>query len=293
MDISWWILRKCMDAIRSSWLVLLLVYLVNKFTGKDKFLKAKTKYEELESWFAETKADYKRKLDNILSEINLHIQSINASKIKIKTILFPEFAKKIKCIKNINVSNFLIKESLVYSTLTVDEIRTREELFLINFEKNTFKTNLQALLTFGCKTRAKANDTLRNIETEESRLKEESAKMDSEIKKLYPIQKVLEQNEVYFRFLIDIYSVLMNRLDNSIRFLMISRSVKGDFSDKSKMAINELPLLQQEETKAMISISLIMKKMVETRITLDASCESVSDVMREYFEQVNNLYNAV
>lgn len=33
--------------------------------------------------------------------------------------------------------------------------------------------------------------------------------------------------------------------------------------------------------------------MVETKITVDASSESISNVMREYYEQVNELYNAV
>lgn len=300
MNILVWCLKKLMDITGITWFISLfkslykiIIWSINAFTGRGDFQKAKRMYEELQTHYSKKKDEYKRKTNELFDKINLHIQSINESKIDIKLNLFPRFAKKIQRIKKVVISDIFIKESFLYSTFTADGIKNREDLFLIDFDNNPIKLNLQALLSLGFKTRSKAEESLYKVGEEEKRLKEESGKMDAEIARLCCIQKATEQTADYFNSLIDLYSVLMNRLDNSIHFLLISQALNGNFSHYSKMTIDKLPLVQQKEIKVMFSISLIMKKMVETKITVDASSESILNVMREYYEQVNKLYNAV
>lgn len=97
--------------------------------------------------------------------------------------------------------------------------------------------------------------------------------------------------------MIELYVALLTRLDNSINFLMI-RCIS--FEHKlvhEQMSIKLLPKSQQTEIMAMVSISKIMKAMVDKKVTLDGKTEAirtnvilVKEELRSQKEEINK-YN--
>lgn len=64
------------------------------------------------------------------------MKSINSSKEIIKTELFPAFAEKMKHLKDIPVSNEYLKEYFSGTTIKVDSMKSKADLYLIDFKKN-------------------------------------------------------------------------------------------------------------------------------------------------------------
>ena len=267
------------------------------FSGQATFEEADRMYEDIRKRFDEHKAYFEREVNNISSQIDKHVQSINKSKETIKTDLFPAFAEKMRVLKDVKVEQVFLKELFEGSTLKVDSMKSKADLYLIDFKKNPIKSNALAIISFGFYTRKKAKETKERVIEERKRLEEEMARMDSELTKLRAIRDALETIAKYYDSMIELYVALLTRLDNSINFLMI-RCIS--FEHKlvhEQMSIKLLPKSQQTEIMAMVSISKIMKAMVDKKVTLDGKTEAirtnvilVKEELRSQKEEINK-YN--
>ena len=265
-----------------------------EFTGQSTFEEADRLYEEVMQRFNEHKAYFEKEVEKTTTEIDKHVKEINKSKMIIKTELLPAFAEKAKHLYDITVSEDFLKECYNGSTLKVDSMKSRQELFLIDFNKNPFKTNALAIVTLGFYTRKKAKETLIKVKEEKKRLEEEMTRMDSELSKLHRIEEALRNIGDYYASLIDVYNQMLVRFDNSVNFLMIKCLAFARKLIKQQMSVRLLPKSQQKEVEAMVTISKIMKAMADAKITIDGSVDSVSNVksdlksksenVRRYFE---------
>lgn len=233
------------------------------------------------------------------SQIETQVKSINQSKETIKTELFPAFAEKMKRLKDISVSDEYLKEYFLGSTLKVDSMKAKADLYLIDFKKNPFKSNSLAIVTLGFYTRKKAKETLERVKEEKKRLEEEMARMDSELVKLRRIKDALKLIAEYYLSLIELYKALLNRLDNSVNFLMIRCISFAHKLIRDQMSIKLLPKSQQAEIMALVSISKVLKAMVDKNITMDGKTEkisanvcSVKDEMHKQKEEIKKLNDA-
>ena len=104
-----------------------------------------------------------------------------------------------------------------------------------------------AILTLGFYTRKKAKETLERVREEKKRLEEEMARMDAELVKLRRIKDALELISEYYISLIELYRVLLSRLDNSVNFLMIRCISSAKKLISNQMSIKLLPKTQQAE----------------------------------------------
>lgn len=238
-------------------------------------------------------------MDNLSSEIEAQVKSINSSKETIKTELFPAFAEKMKKLKDITVSDEYLKEYFSGTTLKVDSMKSKADLYLIDFKKNPFKSNSLAIVTLGFYTRKKAKETLERVKEEKKRLEEEMARMDSELVKLRNIKQALELIAEYYLSLIELYRALLNRLDNSVNFLMIRCISFAHKLVREQMSIKLLPKSQQAEIMAMVSISKVLKSMVDKNITMEGKTEKISsnvaavkEEMRKQKEEIKKLNEA-
>ena len=238
-------------------------------------------------------------MDNLSSEIEAQVKSINSSKETIKTELFPAFAEKMKKLKDITVSDEYLKEYFSGTTLKVGSMKSNADLYLIDFKKNPFKSNSLAIVTLGYYTRKKAKETLERVKEEKKRLEEEMARMDSELVKLRNIKQALELIAEYYLSLIELYRALLNRLDNSVNFLMIRCISFAHKLVREQMSIKLLPKSQQAEIMAMVSISKVLKSMVDTNITMEGKTEKISsnvaavkEEMRKQKEEIKKLNEA-
>lgn len=260
------------------------------FTGQSTFEEADRLYEDVKRRFEDHKRYFEREVDKLSSEIETQVNSINNSKEIIKKELFPAFAEKMRRLKDIPVSDEYIQEYFSGSTLKVDTIKAKAELYLIDFKKNPFKSNALAIISLGFYTRKKAKETLEKVREEKKRLEVEMARMDSELTKLRRIKEALELIAEYYLSLIEVYRKLLNRLDNSVNFLMIRCISFARKLVREQMSIKLLPKSQQAEIMAMVSISKVLKNMVDKNITMEGSenetiSQNISDVKEEMRKQ--------
>lgn len=73
----------------------------------------------------------------------------------------------------------------------------------------------------GFYTRKKAKETLYNVKEEEAKINSEISRMDSEINKIYIIEKSIKQVADMFTSVIEMYNNLLIRLDSSINYLLV------------------------------------------------------------------------
>ena len=99
--------------------------------------------------------------------------------------------------------------------------------------------------------------------------------------------------------MIDLYNALLSRLDNSVNFLIIKCLSYAHRIVHEQMSIKLLPKTQQAEIMAMVSISKIMKTMVDKNITLEGktdviqkSINSAKNDLRIQKEEINKLNEA-
>ena len=234
-------------------------------------------YEDIKRRFEEHKRYFEKEVENLSSEIDTQVKSINESKETIKTELFPAFADKMHRLKDIPVSDEYLKEYFSGTALKVDSIKTKADLYLVDFKKNPFKSNVLAIVSLGFYTRKKSKETLERVKEEKARLEEEMRRMDSELVKLRRIKDALELIAEYYLSLIEVYRALLNRLDNSVNFLMIRCISFAHKLVREQMSIKLLPKSQQAEIMALVSISKLLKTMVDTNITMQGKTEKISD----------------
>jgi hypothetical protein len=267
----------------------------NKFTGKDKFEEAERLYEEITRRYNERRKQFDDDVDTITNQIEEHVNKINGYKSRIKTELFVEMATNLEKIKDIKISKDFSIEEYKAAALSFDSVRTKSQLYKIDFNKHKFKTTVQAIFTLGFYTRKKANETLHAVQEEEGKVNTEIEKMNTETKRLKAIETSLKNVEFYFESLINIYEQLLVRLDNSVHSLYLRCMQFAHKLVHSEMSLKRLPVIQQKEVEAIITASKILKAMTDAQIL---SLEEISSVsayqknMKEQHDQIINAYNA-
>lgn len=237
-----------------------------KFTGKDKFDEADRLYEQITERYNSKRKQFDTDSEKYINSIERHVDEINRSKKRIKTELFPRMAKKMERIKDYSITQQFPLEDYQGEEYEFDSVRSREQLYTIDFNKHKFKTTIQAIFTLGFYTRKKAQETLYAVQEEEKKITAEIAKMNAELAKLKAIDTALSNVELYFTELIEIYERLLVRLDNNVNYLYVRCIAFAHKIVREEMSIRHLPKAQVEEVKAITSASMILKKMVETKI---------------------------
>lgn len=252
-----------------------------KFTGKDKFEEAEARYEALKKRFEKRLEKYERATEVLIDELNVHVEAINQYKVQIKTELFPIYADKMRLIKGVNISKEFPLEEFKQGEIELHGVRDREDLFSIDFTEHPIVANLKCWLTLGFLSRKQAKESLYKVQEEEKRIEEEFARMDAEIEKLKLIKISLIQIEGYYKDLIGLYKQMLTRLDNSVNFLFTQNIISMNTIGGNKLDGRTLPLVQQTEIKCINKSSIIMKKMVDTCVTVDASTTSIEEYKRK------------
>ncbi|NFO11072.1 DNA repair protein [Clostridium botulinum] len=266
----------------------------NGFTGKDNFDQAEKLYDKITRKYNERRKKFDKDVEDITNQIDVHVNKINEYKAKIKTELFVEMATNLEKIKDIHVSRDFSIEEYKSAVLNFDSIRTKNQLYKIDFNKHKFKTTVQAICTLGFYTRKKAKETLYAVQEEEKKVDNEIAKMDSEIIKLRSIETSLNNVELYFESLINIYEQLLVRLDNSVHCLYLRCMQFAHKLVHSEMSLKRLPTIQQKEVEAIMTASKILKAMTDAQILSLEETSSVSEYqnnMKKQHDQIIKVYN--
>lgn len=261
----------------------------NKFSGKDTFKKAEELYNQISEKYNKRRTKFDKDMETLTNSIEKHVERINKSKEKIKTDLFVKMAINMEKIHDISVSKDFTIEAYKEAVLSFDSIRTKDQLYKIDFNKHKFITSVQAIFTLGFYTRKKARETLYAVQEEEAKINTEIAKMDAETKKLQAIDKSLENVDFYFESLINTYEKLLVRLDNNVNYLYIRCLSFAHKLVHEEMSIRRLPKTQQKEIEAIITASKILKAMTDAQIV---DVEDSNEV-RVYGDNMKKQFNAM
>lgn len=255
-----------------------------RVSGKDKYEEAQRLYDEISKRYNEKREHFQKEIERITALIEEHVKSINDSKRMIKMELLPAMVNKISKIKDIRISDEYSVEEYIESVLNVDSIRSREQLFTIDFNAHKVKTTFQAIFTLGFYTRKKAKETLCNVKEEESKINSEISRMDSELNKINIIEKSIKQVADMFTSVIEMYNNMLIRLDSSINYLLVRSLAFAHQIVGKQMSVKVLPMMQQKEVKAIYTASKILKVMAETQLL---NVEKQKDV-QEYDRKISD-----
>lgn len=272
--------KKAKDNVTNVW---------NKFSGKKDFAEAEKLYDKITDKYNNRKKDFENEVNKLSNDIENSVSKINDHKLLIKGTLFPEMAKKLAKIKNININKEFSIEEYKFNEKNFESIRKKDELYQIDFNKNKFKTTVQSIFTLGFYTRKKAKETLYAVQEEEKKIETEIKKMDKKLVKLRRIAESIKQVEYYFDNVINLYKQLLVRLKNSINFLYLNSMQFAHKLDYDLMSIKKLPVINQKEIKAIITSSITLKKMTDTNIVSLEENKKVDN----FVEEIENCHNEI
>ena len=258
-----------------------------KFTGEDTFEEAKVILNNDISVFVGKIKEHESYINMISDYLFKYTNRINTSKQRIKGVLFVHLAEQLKWIKDVEIDDSFIKEINNNANLiNAPKFRQKSELFLIDFDEHSFKSNALAILSGGFWSRKRAEQTKINVEEERIRLEEESVKLETEQNRLKKIGEVLKLAAQQLEELINIYESMLVLLDNSIQFLMV-KSI-GFNHRMERVSIKNLPIQQQKEIVVLVAMSYILNSIVNTSFTIDSN-ETTIETKRE---KLNMLYDS-
>ena len=267
----------------------------NAFTGKKTFDEAAELYNRISERYNSRRKRFESDVDKYSQSIEDHVNVINQCKERIKKELFPQMAEKLKKICDVNITDKFSFEEFEIGNYSFDELRAKEKLYKIDFNKHPIKNNILAVLTLGFYTRKKSKETLYAVQEEEVKINTEIAKMDIETKRLEAIEMSLSNVDKYFVDLVEIYENLLVRLDSSINFLFVRCMSFAHKIIKQEMSIRYLSKIQIKEIEAIVTASQILKIMTETQIVSLENKEEVSKyekAMKKQHEEIAKTYMA-
>jgi hypothetical protein len=267
----------------------------NSFTGKKTFEEAEQLYEEVSNRYNQRKSRFDSDVDRLTDQIEAHVKRINDSKSRIKTDLFTRMAAGVEQLLDVSISKEFSLESYKGADLRFDEMRTKGQLYRIDFNKNKFKTSVQAIFTLGFYTRKKAKETLYAVQEEELKIHAEIAKMNAEVGRLSMIEESLRKVAHYFASLTDLYEQLLARLDHSVHYLHLRSLQIARQVVRQEMSIGHLPVVMQKELEALVTSSMILKAMTDAQVTSleDADkVEAYENQMKKQHDEMNYAYSA-
>ena len=170
-------------------------------------------------------------------------------------------------IKDVVIPKEFTIEAYQRQNIEIDALRSRDELFSIDFDKHKVKTTFQAIFTLGFYTRKKSKETLLAVQEEAGKIDHEIAKMNAELQKLEGVSLALKNTESYFENMVNVYKRLLIRVDSSMNTLYF-KSIRFTHELVSKnISLKMLPKVSQKEIEALITSSKILKQMAETKVS--------------------------
>ena len=259
----------------------------NGITGKDTFEEAEALMKEIEDRYDKAKSEYEKDIEDLAFQLESKINSINFYKKDIFENHFEKFKKVANRLHNLNIEG---KSFLEYFDSSITELKiqdgmkTKTDLYQIDFNNLSFKEIGLGIITLGFFTRKKAKQTLIKVQEEEKRVDEEIEKMISQVKKLRVALNSIDNVTGYFEKLILNYTRLIDRFSYGISSQILRTTLNNQKLEDGKLNFKLIPILHIEEFQALFNLSIVLKQMATMGyLNQDAEIED-KDI-----EAVNNI----
>ena len=234
--------------------------ILDKFTGKAKFDEAKSRYEKLTTKYNEKKTAYESQISTFSKEINNLVENVNSEKQYVINTLFVKMnsvLSKIKYEKKFKLEYFRMPSTMV------EPLRVRDELFLIDFDKDKVKSYLKAFLTAGFWSRKDATETLDRIIEEEKKTEEIFAKMDAELARLRLLKDALAQTLSYLKDMSAMYENVIYKAHNTAKYLRFKCMQFTHGISMEYCKLESLPKADRELMFALFNFTKILDDIVK------------------------------
>ena len=145
----------------------------NGITGKATFLEAEKLYKKIEEEYTRKNNEYKKKISDIGKEIEEKVSKINYHKEDIYLNHFERFKNLGDKLHNISINGKHFLEYFDESITKINNqngIRSKEDIYKIDFNNLKFTEIAFGILTLGFYTRKKAKETLLEVKEEKTRV---------------------------------------------------------------------------------------------------------------------------
>ncbi len=236
----------------------------NGVTGKDKFNEAEKLHKKITREYHKEETSYEKQSKLLLESLEQTISSINNYKQEIYKTHFSQFTLLANRLHNLSIQGESFLEyfdSSIYEMKNVNGVRSKNDMFRIDFNNLKAQEIGIGILTLGWSTRSKALETLRNIQEEKERINDDIAKMKAHITQLQQALSALENIEEYFASLTYNYAKLLHRFKYGIASQTQKNLLKNIALEKGKLDFKMMPLVHIEEFQALFNLSIILKAM--------------------------------
>jgi len=236
----------------------------NSVTGKDKFYEAENLRKKITRKYNKTEHSYEQQSKILLDSLEQTINSINNHKQEIYKKHFSQFTLLANRLHNLSIQGESFIEyfdSSIYEMKNLNTVRSKNDLYSIDFNNMKAQEIATGILTLGWSTRSKAVETLRNVQAEEKRVQEEITKMNAHITQLKTVLSALENVEEYFASLTHNYEKLLHRFRYGIASQMQKNILNNIALENGKLDFKMMPIVHIEEFQALFNLSIILKTM--------------------------------
>ncbi|WP_028109582.1 hypothetical protein [Ferrimonas futtsuensis] len=238
----------------------------NAVTGKDKFLEAKRLHEELMARYKRQQTLYQEQVEARSLAIEGRLKAINGFKQQIFDTQFPRFIALANRLHNVRVAGCHFEEffdNKLMEVATASGVRSKAELFEIDFDNLGFREVALSVLTLGIYSRKKAKESLQQVKDEAVRVEEEIAKMEAQLAKIEVVEQSIVQVELYFDELIANYGRLLDRFEYGINSQRILQVGMNPEMFAAKLDFRLLPVVHIQEFQALFNLSVVLKRMAQ------------------------------
>ncbi|GKW54742.1 DNA repair protein [Pseudoalteromonas shioyasakiensis] len=236
----------------------------NAFTGKHYTDEAEAIHDEINERYDKARANYQEAVQQISQEIQEKVSKINLNKKEIYEKQFERFKSIANRIHNVTVKGLPFEDFFdgsIYELNKNQEIRSKENLILIDFDQMGFLETAGMILTLGFFSRKKAKESLERVKQERERVFEEIEKMKAQQTKLEVVSESIDNVVNYFEQLIKNYSSLLDRFEFGIQSQRVKQSSDASNVFSLKLDFKLLPIVHLEEFQALFNLSIVLKQM--------------------------------
>ncbi|MDN5103352.1 hypothetical protein O8C99_09150 [Aliarcobacter butzleri] len=262
----------------------------NAVTGKATFLEAEKLYKKIEEEYTRKNNEYKKKIFDIGKEIEEKVSNINYHKEDIYLNHFERFKNLGDKLHNVSINGKHFLEYFDDSIIRINNqngIRSKREIYKIDFNNLKFTEIAFGILTLGFYTRKKAKETLLEVQAEEIRVKKDIEEMNSNIVKAQVILNSISNVSEYFTELIKNYSKILDRFEYGIKSQIQKNILKGSKLDNGKLNFKMMPIVHIQEFQALFNLSIVLYQMSSLGYLSDAG--EIKDEDIKSLEKITNL----
>ena len=262
----------------------------NGITGKATFLEAEKLYKKIEEEYTRKNNEYKKKISDIGKEIEEKVSKINYHKEDIYLNHFERFKSLGDKLHNISINGKHFLEYFDESITKINNqngIRSKEDIYKIDFNNLKFTEIAFGILTLGFYTRKKAKETLLEVKEEKTRVEADIKEMNSQIIKAQKILDSIDNVSEYFTELIKNYSKILDRFEYGIKSQIQKNILKGNKLDNGKINFRMMPIVHIQEFQALFNLSIVLYQMASLGYLSDAG--EIKDEDIKSLEKITNL----